>query len=308
MDGFWVRAIMALAQVYVASQMGVQHIHIDPHVDATCGHPTQSCSHEVSIPLKVCVEQRYCDVYLDGKNGWEEFWEPVDGITSQTFYSKLAGDESSIIELHHKFAWLIYAQFFRYPSRYSEAVQIRLRMADLVRRYAVVQADVIQRADREWEHLMDGERFRPVIGVQVRGTDKGRIIYRPIHHPSLYFSMIDRFLSRFPDSLVFLATDDDVYADVLTRRYGQRLVQQSHQVFRTSGNKSIWRANRKSSAQVAPLGLQVLLDTLLLARCSFLLKTDSAVSEFALYYNPHLINNSYDFAIPDNPLPSWVNA
>ena len=50
----------------------------------------------------------------------------------------------------------------------------------------------------------------------------------------------------------------------------------------------------------------MLLDTLLLSRCDFLLKSNSAVSEFAIYFNPKLIDNSYDFAIVDRETPAWV--
>ena len=53
-------------------------------------------------------------------------------------------------------------------------------------------------------------------------------------------------------------------------------------------------------------GKQVLLDTLMLSRCDFLLKSASSVSEFAIYFNPQLARNSYDFSIPDQPRPSWM--
>ena len=38
----------------------------------------------------------------------------------------------------------------------------------------------------------------------------------------------------------------------------------------------------------------MLLDTLLLARCDFLLKSISAVSEFAIYFSPALNEHSWD--------------
>merc|ERR1719231_436885 len=44
----------------------------------------------------------------------------------------------------------------------------------------------------------------------------------------------------------------------------------------------------------------------MLSRCDFLLKSASAVSEFAILFNPNLINNSYDFSLPDQPMPSWL--
>jgi hypothetical protein len=39
-------------------------------------------------------------------------------------------------------------------------------------------------------------------------------------------------------------------------------------------------------------GLDVLTDSLLLSKCDFLIKSNSAVSEFAIYFNLDLHNNS----------------
>ena len=43
----------------------------------------------------------------------------------------------------------------------------------------------------------------------------------------------------------------------------------------------------------------MLIETLLLSYCDFLVKSSSAVSEFAIYLNPALAVNSYDFGIAD---------
>ena len=42
-----------------------------------------------------------------------------------------------------------------------------------------------------------------------------------------------------------------------------------------------------------------------LAKCDFLLKSASAVSEFAIYLSPQLHNNSFDFQISGQPTPTW---
>ena len=43
----------------------------------------------------------------------------------------------------------------------------------------------------------------------------------------------------------------------------------------------------------------MLVETLLLSHCDFLVKSSSAVSEFAIYFNPRLMAASYDFGIAD---------
>ena len=60
---------------------------------------------------------------------------------------------------------------------------------------------------------------------------------------------------------------------------------------------------RTSTDGVAPLGDSVLIDALLLGRCDFLVKSKSAVSEFAIYFSPRLHNASYDFELNGQPLP-----
>jgi len=295
MDGFWVRAIMVLAQVHFAAKMGISSVLVHPHVNATCGDPRVNCVHEVTVPFSACLEAGFCDVYVGDKNGWDEYWEPV-GLSLQAVYSSEV--ESQLIELHHKFAWILYMQFFRYPTVFSEAVRMRTLMADLVAKFAVVQPSVVLLAEQEWARMTGGKN-RPVVGVHIRGTDKGGIV----HPPHLYFPLIDEFLASFDNALIFLATDDMGYFRAVTQRYASRVVH-SASTDRASDKDAIWSSGESTSS----LGFQVLVDTLLLAKCTFLLKTNSAVSEFAIYYSPRLINNSFDFNIGDQHTPVWRGA
>ena len=54
-----------------------------------------------------------------------------------------------------------------------------------------------------------------------------------------------------------------------------------------------------------------MLDTMLLSRCDYLLKPASAVSEWAIYFNPALGPNSFTLGLPDGegvgqPQPRWM--
>ena len=68
------------------------------------------------------------------------------------------------------------------------------------------------------------------------------------------------------------------------------------------------QAHLLNTTGAAALGGDVLLDTLLLSRSSFLLKARSSVSEFAIYWAPQLQNLSYDLNLKDSPLPPWAQA
>jgi len=301
-DGFWVRALMVLSQIFFATQMGIQTVTIEPHVDAKCGNPQETCTHEVAVSLEECVDQEYCDVYIEDGNGWTEFWEPVNALNITNRSAGAIVTESRVVELHYNFAWLLYFQFFHYPSSYTQAQEIRLKMAAMVGHYVKVRQRVMWLVDENWLRMTKGEA-QPVLGVHIRGTDK---YIGQRHPPRVYFPLIDAYLTAFSNAVIFLATDDDEYARIMTNRYRKQLVQQQSEhlhVRRGSDRTAIWRQGSNASAH---LGTQVLVDSLLLARCTFLLKSNSAVSEFAIFFNTDLINQSFDYAIHDNPIPSWA--
>ena len=56
---------------------------------------------------------------------------------------------------------------------------------------------------------------------------------------------------------------------------------------------AVWRLVNFSTAHAR--GAQALVDSLLLSRCDYLIKSASAVSEFALYWRPELANRTFDF-------------
>ena len=107
--------------------------------------------------------------------------------------------------------------------------------------------------------------------------------------------------------MIFLATDDVGYQQAILERYGSHRVAQLHdgEIARAEGQHAVWREHAADAAHAK--GLEVVLDTLLLAKCDFLLKSASAVSEFALYFAPRLINQSYDFSLEDDSSPPFMS-
>jgi hypothetical protein len=138
-----------------------------------------------------------------------------------------------------------------------------------------------------------------VIGVHMRGTDKV-----PAVPPSSYFPLIDAYIKfNEPSSRVriFFASDDQSYVDQAMQRYGSQAFVQAG-VPRVAG--TIWKTLNATGAHRT--GEAVLIDMLMLSKCNFLLKSASALSEFAIYYNPDLIFNSIDLSIPGQLLPHWA--
>lgn len=193
---------------------------------------------------------------------------------------------------------------------------------------SMVRAEILSRAERI---------FRPwrvasshILGVHMRGTDK--VVTKKVP-PEAYFPLIDCWLRAHNDARVFIATDDRAHYRRLVARYGLAVegvglggratllsgtrggarahVSRGVVLVHTAGYESAnVIADRRLSA--FQKGLEVLLDALLLSKCDFLLKTTSAVAEFAIWLNFGLHDRHIDLQWEDRfrsqRLPAWASS
>ena len=110
--------------------------------------------------------------------------------------------------------------------------------------------------------------------------------------PEAYFPIIDAYVSSHEDALIFLATDDIRYYQRVADKYGTtgRLVSQGvgYETRHVVLDRRLFGGSKGDS---------VLIDALLLAHTDFLLKTTSAVAEFALWVQPHLHEHHLDLQV-----------
>ena len=312
-DGFWVRAHFVMSQGLWASLRRMPFfVHL--HERASCAHARAACTHERAQPISRCMDEGTCDAYSSAGNwhagehapGWEEYFEPINGVPLRDVYQTTP--EERIVELQCEAAWATnsgvmggsFHQFVTYPHSFDAAVAYRERNAMLVRAWVRPRASIQAQADAEWARLFPDSG--PVLGVHLRGTDKYVL---PKVEPSRYFPLVDAYLAAHPSAQLYLATDDAKYGLAMARRYPARVRQLfDGKVLRAANATAIWRDHDASSAHRK--GVEVILDTLLLAKCDFLLKSASSVSEFAIYFSPRLINESFDFSLLDQPMPAWA--
>jgi hypothetical protein len=284
-DGFWTRVLTVLNQGAWATAHGMRFfVH---HNDS---------------------DDPYFDSALGG-SAWEQYFEPIGGIPLDQVRRTIG--EATVAEMGCAAAWLLYKRGEDvYPRNFTYAVGARALRAVQVAKWVRVRASVLRRVDAAWASQVLGtpgntqrQDRLAVLGVHMRGTDKH---LRPITPPAAYFPFIDAFIRSREAAgqtvRLVLATDDSSFASETTARYGGRVAQQAS-VLRAEGRNAIWRSRGGDAHR---RGLEVIVDTLLLSRCDFLLKGASAVSEFALYFAPHLVNRSFDFSIRDNPRPHWM--
>lgn len=192
----------------------------------------------------------------------------------------------------------------------------------------LVRREMRERAERIFAAWRG--RSKHIIGVHVRGTDK---VVRPKVPPEAYFPLLDLYLAAHGDGLVFVATDDVKYMARLRARYGgadggrgSRLVSLGggYREAGWGGRSELAAADASAAAGTRGRGQggyargeEVLIDALLLARCDFLLKSTSAVAEFALWVSASLSRRHLDLQLaaaePDprdrfagQELPPWA--
>lgn len=146
----------------------------------------------------------------------------------------------------------------------------------LVRKYLRPQPDLVAEADRFAAAHFGGQ---PVIGVHLRGSDKVQEVNGLEDLLASYAPLVDARMAAQPGARLFLLTDDSRVRAAYERRYGARLLSTS--CTRTDSGVGV-----HFQAHDAPdrIGAEVLVDTLLAARCGeFIGLGYSNVSLYAAY-------------------------
>ena len=156
----------------------------------------------------------------------------------------------------------------------------RLKASKIIDEHVAIRDEILNEVDEMWNEFFAEDDF--VLGIHLRGTDK-RFGGRKIP-PKEHFPYIDYFIKHM-NAKIFLATDDPAYLIILKKTYGDR-------VFFADCHRHVKNSFLVDEGSPYHKGLEVLKDVLLLSRCNFLLKSTSAVSEFAIYFNQDLHENS----------------
>ena len=151
------------------------------------------------------------------------------------------------------------------------------------------QPSMRTRAKRAWQAFNPPPTRRPVLGVHMRGSDKGHG-RRPISFED-FGHAVATFMSQHPSSgLVWIATDSAGYAARVEGEWARRW---AGRVFlspaRTRSNSTRGNFEVFDPRLVAD---EVMTDIAVLAMCDYLLHGSSAVTEAVIYTNPSLHRRS----------------
>jgi hypothetical protein len=132
------------------------------------------------------------------------------------------------------------------------------------------------------------------LGLHYRGTDKNKSLVETNHvSKEDFLELVRDFIATHPDiELIFIATDENDFVEKVRARHPNLRVVNSGAV---THHKDLGREDNFAKGEHA------LLDCLLLSRCRYVVKCQSALSAFAKVFNPRL----EAYRISANKLVFW---
>ncbi len=166
---------------------------------------------------------------------------------------------------------------------------ILARARELVRKYIRLKSHIVERLDA----VIPVDAGRDMLGVHVRGTDMRK--HRPPYHPApnipeTYLEQAILLDQEFSYSRIFLACDEQETVALFQGQFRDRLL--TLPAHRTSVDlveiprewSYAWLFDGERHHHRYLLGLEVLLDALLLSRCGHFACGASNVSQAAMYF------------------------
>ena|GEM_PF-543549 len=197
-------------------------------------------------------------------NAWEYYFEPVSGI--------------SLDEAYHSEKVIL--SEFAYPKNYRDIITREPKVKDTGTKYIRIRPELAEEIESSYKRVLAGHK---VLGVHFRGQDMKAM-------PSHFFPpskkqikhAIDIALKDAGFDRIFVVTEDADYLNYLEKVYGSMVVSMPHH--RTSEPINAYRIYPRPMHKYL-LGKEVLIDTMLLARCQGLVSSISNVSEIARYFS-----------------------
>lgn len=212
-------------------------------------------------------------------DAWADYFEPVSALSVE---DALADSDVVVFSAPRgtQFPTTEYSQIPEYREIFTKNIRLNPMMSDYV---------------ALWTSFLD-ERG-PALGVHARGTDmrKAKSHLAPPENHQL-FRLVDKALERGGFDSIFVASEDERSLGAFVRRYGPRIA--TTDSFRTTKRKKLSRMSSNVLEWRYVLGMQVIRDAWLLARCQGLVSGSSNVSEHAQVINGNRYAVNYQIRRP----------
>ncbi|MEJ8859986.1 hypothetical protein WKW79_35940 [Variovorax robiniae] len=221
------------------------------------------------------------DVPVHGtKNAWEYYFEQPAALSLADALSQAPFDSGGIVSRGP------FTTCFTLIAPPPETLALG---RELVRNYIKVKAEI----QGQLEALLPADLGSRCIGVHVRGTDlrHGRFANHPAPAlPAAYLEQAVLLDNRYSFAKIVLATDEQHTVEIFEKQFGLRLfTMPAHRSAATQpipdyrSYEWLFDASERHLHRYR-LGLEVLVDALLLSRCTHLVCGASNVSQAAMYF------------------------
>lgn len=197
-----------------------------------------------------------------GDNVWEYYFEQLNEPLKNS---------NDFVTVPHDYSW-------------NRKPITRSRFNELIVKYVRIKPHILEKVNAY--NFSD----KNVLGIHLRLTDKNNcekhgepLSGRPVDI-DLYIKHAEIYLKKNPKSVIFLATDSIEGVEKFQSKFSQNIIVRD-EVIRSSGNISV---HGGISGDPYKKGEDVLIDCLLLSKCSFLFKGISSVALTSLFFNPNL--------------------
>jgi Nodulation protein Z (NodZ) len=197
-----------------------------------------------------------------GPNWWNYYCLPLNLGDSHSSFSRFASNADRAN----------YAYFTEYQLS-------RFEVNALIKKYIQIQPVIQQQVE---EFCQKNFQNQYIIGVHYRGTDKTiESEYIQVHEVLIAIcEHIDAL--ELKDYKIYLATDETAVVDCFKEYFPDKLVYQS--AYRSENGLPIHYFNENAYQT----GKEALIDSLLLSKTNFLIRTESNLSLWSIYFNPDL--------------------
>eukprot|EP01084_Bolivina_argentea_P065473 119345_1 len=267
---------------------------------------------------------KHCyDPKMGHENVWNYYMHPMEPISQGCDMNisniTVLSQEYIFPEMHYYKEWAIHAWYYQwlpeeyikhkdnesldYQRYYEEWYYIqRLKGYRIVSKWFKYRQEIIDQVDMIWNSFFSDGQYE-ILGVQMRGTDKGGPRRRQVE-PDEYIEYMSAFKKYYQDkAMFFVATDDGNYLMQVKSKFGNEILYTQDDVIRSNDTTPVFRFNDVSKYDI---GRQVIVDILLLSRCDWFIHSSSAVAEAVFYNNIKLHNNSVHLEyIKDRQVPLW---
>lgn len=137
------------------------------------------------------------------------------------------------------------------------------------------------------ESFVDNLKHDIVLGVHYRGTDKNRHPEQTSHVSyDEFVTIINDFIISRKITCLFVATDEEPFLNYLKKSFSKIKIVYYKQ-YRTQGGIKNIHHHHKEEDNIT-LGMNAIIDALILSKCSYVLKNQSQLSAWAKIFNPNL--------------------